>query len=79
MAEVVFEGYKNLELFSRCASTYKPPLFFSRYRRAFLPPYYSDVAEGISRKTKMDFTQLWGWECERLMKSLGIPEVGIEK
>jgi hypothetical protein len=74
MFESGLNKYRDLEVLAECPSTFTPPLFFTRYRRAFLPPYFADIAEKISEETKINFTQLWGWECERLMKSLGIPE-----
>jgi len=39
-----------------------------------VPPYFAATAEEISDKTGVDFMQLWGWESERLMTLLGIPE-----
>jgi hypothetical protein len=74
MFELGIEKYRELQVLAACPSPYTPPLFFTRYRRAFIPPYFADTAEEISQKTRVNFTQLWGWECERLMKSLAIPE-----
>ncbi len=74
MNEPELEGYSELAILAGCPSTYIPRLFFTRYRRAFLPPYFADTADKISEETRVNFTQLWGWEFERLMKSLGVPE-----
>jgi hypothetical protein len=74
MFELGLDKYRELQVLAECPTTYVPPLFFTRYRRAFLPPYFADTAEKISEKTTVNFTQLWGWEWERLMKSLKIPE-----
>lgn len=74
MFKLGLDKYRELQVLAECPATYVPPLFFTRYRRAFLPSYFADIAERISEETRVNFTQLWGWECERLMKSLGIPE-----
>ena len=74
MFDLGVDKYGDLQVLAECSSTYTPSLFFTRYRRAFIPSYFADTAEKISEKTKVNFTQLWGWECERLMKSLTISE-----
>ena len=74
MFDLSVDKYRDLQVLAGCSSAYTPSQFFTRYRRAFIPPYFADTAEKISEKTKVNFTQLWGWECERLMKSLAIPE-----
>ena len=74
MPDIGLAKYRELQVLAGCPSTYTPPLFFTRYCRAFLPPYFADTADKISEKTKINFTQLWGWECERLMTSLSISQ-----
>lgn len=69
------DQYSDLNAFANCPSSYTPPLFFSRYLRAFLPPYFADTAERIGKQSNVDFTQLWGWESARLMACEGISEV----
>jgi hypothetical protein len=74
MFDLGLDKYRELQVLAQCPSTYAASLFFTRYNRAFLPPHFADTAEKISKKTRTNFTQLWAWEFERLMKSLGIPE-----
>lgn len=64
----------DLNTFAACPSSYSPSLFFSRYLRAFLPPYFADTAERIGGECGVDFVKLWGWESARLMAREGISE-----
>lgn len=68
------DQYSDLDKFANCPSNYIPPLFFRRYLRAFLPPYFADTAERISAQTNLDFIQLWAWESYRLIETEGLSE-----
>lgn len=66
--------YFDLNLFASCPPAYSPRRFFTRYQRSIVPPYFSSIADRLTRQTGVDFVRLWGWESARLMEAHGLRE-----
>jgi hypothetical protein len=53
---------------------YTPSKFFTRYIKSFLAPIYGIWAEKIEKATSKEFTSLWAYNAEHLIKEMNLTE-----
>ncbi len=55
--------------FAQIANDYEIHIFFSRYVRSFVPPWFDETAAEIQRNTGRDFKRIWGWAFDQFMNA----------